>query len=202
MNTAEFARWLDLHLGAFPDTRSWLAGLPDPNKTMESWERALGDVSEVSATEVTHRMERGDLEAPEGFKRERTAAMVRAEAKKVVIGWTPKNRVQGREPRYDCPVCQDRGSVTVWAQECVDHVKRTGEAPPRRVTDCVACNCPKGNGLATEKNDAQHRWKALTRYDEAFHCRTIYGTPGKADIANLLEWVGTPKEPAVTLWEP
>lgn len=202
MNASEFDSWLSLYFGSFPDTGTWMASLADSSRTLASWRRALEDVSIESANEVTYRMERGDIEPPKAYERERTAITIRMESKKIVVGRMPERRMNYREERFDCAICQDRGSVTIWSHECVKHVQRHKTPPTKRTTDIVACACKRGNGLATEKNEPNHKWKSLPRYDEAFHCRTIFGTPGKADVKNLLEWVGAPAEPTVTLWEP
>lgn len=191
MNSNEFEQWSSAHFAAFPETARWLAGTDDPRGTLAVWAKVMKDVDATAAIEVTERMARGDLEAPEAYNRERTAAVVRREANKINFHLQTRKQITYAEPRHRCPICQDTGSVTVWAKRSVEFTKEHGKAPQGRYVEAVACTCERGSSLANERSGPTGTWRSMPRYDEAFHCKTIFGTPGKADHENLIDWIGT-----------
>lgn len=196
MTETECEKWRAGYFAAFPDTRAWFSNLLSPADTFTVWVNVLQDVDFEAATEVTLRLARGDIEPIPAYDREKTAAIVRREAKK--IHFTIRMpKFDGREPRYQCPICLDAGSVTVWASRCVQEVRKTQKPPQRRYVEACACKCPRGASLATEKREGQQKWKATARYDEAVFCRVVAALPGTDDIERLLEWVGVnPEGPA------
>ena len=191
MTGEEFAKWSAGFFAAFPDTNRWIQGLENPAATMAVWSRVLKETSYESANEITDRMARGDLEPLPAYERERTAAYVRTEARKISFALQTRKQHTYDEPRVSCPKCLDTGSVTVWAKRSVTFAREHGKAPLGKYVEAVACSCERGSGLATEKTEKGYTWRPLPRYDEAFYCRTVSGMPSKADEQALLEWIGT-----------
>lgn len=195
MNADQFAVWLSAHFAAFPDTQKWISSTDKPSETINVWAKVLSDTDANAAIEVTERMARGDIEPPPAYERERTAAIIRREAGKLYFALQSRTQHSYDEPRVNCPICQDAGSVTVWARRSVKYAKEHGEAPSGRYVEAVACTCERGNGLATEKKDAVFRWSPLPRYDANKFCRVKSARPNKSDVERLLEFVGQPRTP-------
>jgi len=77
MNHEEFNRWAKDFGAAFPQTREWMRGLPDPQATLKVWRSVLADVTSDEAALVTMKLAAGDLPAIKAFDREQTAATIR-----------------------------------------------------------------------------------------------------------------------------
>jgi len=52
MNYQEFTEWLDAAQIAFPNLGTWIAGLPDGEKTMQVWKKTLEATDAQAAAEV------------------------------------------------------------------------------------------------------------------------------------------------------
>jgi hypothetical protein len=190
MTGDEFNEWAANHFASFPETQRWLSGTESPQATLQVWRKVLLETSVAAAIEVSNRMARGDIDPLPAYERERTAAVVRREAAK--IKFHIENRRQNqqyREPRFSCPQCQDSGCVTVWADRSIKYAKEHGSPPQGRYVEAVACTCARGSSFATERKEGSSNWTAMPRYDEAFHCIVRTGSPGKREVAELLDWI-------------
>ena len=189
MIATEFETWRKGYFAAFPETRGWFAKVESPAETLEVWRNVLSDTDFDAAVEVTRRLANGDLEGIAAYDREKTAAVIRREAKRITFAVRiPKGGL--REATYRCATCLDAGSVTVWARRCVLESRRTRKAPVRRYVEATACPCNLGTSLATAITEGAYTWRATPRYDEAYYCRVDCGLPGQADVDRLLEFIG------------
>jgi hypothetical protein len=189
VNAGEFQVWLSAHFAAFPDTQKWISNTDQPADTIKVWAKVLSETDGAAAIEVTERMARGDIEPPPAYERERTAAVVRREAGKIHFALQSRKQHDYEGVRFDCKICQDAGSVTVWAYRSVKYAREHGKVPMGRYVEAVACTCQRGSGLATERSDGSYKWSALPRFDKNKHCRVTSGMPNKDDCEKLLDWI-------------
>lgn len=136
----EFREWLDRHLEAFPQLRVWLEGLPKPAATLGAWRGALADVAPEDAAAVTDAMVRGDIQAPAAYDRERTAAIVRQNARE--IAWRRSACDQSDQPAKVAqrPRAGRSGRIAeLMATDFAERTQGVAELLPEQVYGCDLC---------------------------------------------------------------
>lgn len=93
------------------------------------------------------------------------------------------------EPRYRCALCQDRGTVHVWAPHIVSEAKRTEVPPKRRQLCAVACSCHEGARWNNPPQVGNYKPRSLPSYDESFFCIARPGEHPSKQLVDLMEWV-------------
>lgn len=71
--------------------------------------------------------------------------------------------VNGEEV-FDCPLCEDAGTVAVWHPDTMRAIRNGKDA--KYETCAVACTCQSGDRWARERTLNGKRWPPLPRYDE------------------------------------
>lgn len=100
------------------------------------------------------------------------------------------------ESVYGCDLCHDVGTVTIWHPVSVAEAAGTRKRPRRVATAAVACQCHRGNRLASgvEPKPGRPAYRGLPVYDERRHCVVESGLPDAADVDRLLGWLSN-REP-------
>jgi hypothetical protein len=107
--------------------------------------------------------------------------------------------VNGEEV-YDCPLCEDSGTVAVWHPDTVRGI-RNGKDVARAVC-VVACVCSEGDRWARERTLNGKRWPPLPRFDDKRMRRpqftfekegqthlALTGRYGEREATDLLAWI-------------
>lgn len=210
MIVSEFEKWLNYLTARFPDTAAWLQRLPadsrgpgDPSHddVLSSWADLLKDTTLSDARAAVDKIFAGDEDeprTPQAWARQvrRLAFAIRRSR--------PRNRrkiIDGQET-YDCPLCQDSGTVVVYTKTTIDNflhgrlvrgTRMTNETPPRfgLREGTVPCACAVGgrNWMIKEMGAAS--------YDERFMCqRTVVLAELQYD--EIAAWVEKYSVPAGT----
>jgi hypothetical protein len=188
MTAGDFERWLDAHLGAFPETAAWCA---KHKGVVKAWRGALKHVDLEDAMQATEAMVAGELKRP--YLPDDTAGAIRQHATATKRARELRTRqrhyVDGQET-VACPLCLDSGWVLVWHSQTVQ-AARKGFLRPHRVTigelsedgggrnpnryewgdhvltTAVRCTCDRGSWHDGE----------LPRYDARRHIRVTQFPP-------------------------
>lgn len=118
----------------------------------------------------------------------------------------PRRVIDGQEV-FDCPLCEDAGTVVVWSHETVGRL-RAGVEPKRWDVYCVACSCMAGDRWARSRTLSNGKVvRALPRYDawsmrrpqfvavdnDGNEVNLFTGRYGERERADLLAWIEAPR---------
>ena len=197
MTSSEFREWLELHQTLFPAVGVWLQGQSDKSLLLDEWAAVLRNVSFASCKAATRAILSGQCETK---GHQGIPAAVRAWASEL----DAESRQQAkREPSHNpllCELCGNTGAVSIWHPLLVRAVREgckefkskiTGavhkvfdiNGRPRYPEVAVACKCPKGDRLATDRKVGVKTFKAMVVYGSQSYHVPMMTNDWEADIA-------------------
>lgn len=175
MIPSEFERWFNALCARFPDTAAWYAKLPETSTevgtptreaVIQAWCDVLRDVDLRDGLTAIERVFAGDEDEPKTPQSwpkviRRLAFEIRRKRPKA------KRRVIDGQETYECPICEDTGSVAVYTKATIERFRagvlvrgsrRTADNAPGIEQATVPCGCPRGgrNWMIKEMNAASY----------------------------------------------
>lgn len=200
MYTNEFNEWLRYHCAAFTGILPWFKKQPDIQETKGHWERTLIGIDLKEAKEATDIMMRDENEIPEGYSLHpsRIRRICRSGRQRDNSNGDGQQYIHGQRV-YDCPLCLDKGFVSVWHYDTIEQLKSgrpiewprdnhgriarsqipSDELPVARNSMGILCNCRKG----VARKETGGRWRRTPVYDKD----KFYLHDGSGDLSEVIE---------------